>query len=198
MSPAEAEIGIEAVFGLGNPGPRYEDTRHNAGFLVVDRLLARFGAALQQRKFRAGWTTVRVGGGKVILAKPTTYMNRSGEAVQEIAAYHSIPGSAVLVLHDDLDLECGRIKVVRQGGPGGHRGVDSIIRHLGRKDFARVKLGIGRPRYGETVEAFVLEKPYSDQRLVFADMIEMAADVVEAVLLRGVDVAMNEFNRRET
>lgn len=188
---------IRVVVGLGNPGRRYEGTRHNAGFAVVDALASGYGVSLQERKFSAQWAEGLVAGQRVLFIKPTTYMNRSGEAVETMLQYFKIPHSQMLVVHDDLDLPLGRLKIVRQGGAGGHRGVASIMEWVGGGDFPRLKLGIGRPRYGETVEDFVLSSPYEDERDRFDRMVAYGAEAARAVLEEGVDAAMNLYNQRK-
>ncbi len=188
--------GPSVVVGLGNPGGRYEKTRHNAGFLVVDEIGRRLAVPFQSRLFRGLWGTADVGGRKVLLFKPNTYMNRSGEAVTELLRYFRLEPMGMLVVHDDLDLESGRVRLVRRGGAGGHKGIQSIIQHVGIQDFPRLKLGIGRPRNGESVERFVLDAPYGPEQEVFDAMIRLGADAVEAVLTEGLDAAMNRFNQR--
>ncbi|MBC7358607.1 MAG: aminoacyl-tRNA hydrolase [Desulfacinum sp.] len=184
------------VAGLGNPGPRYDGTRHNVGFRVVDRLAQRFSIPMQERKFPAHWGEGRIGSRKVVLVKPMTYMNRSGEAVGPILRYYRLPPEALLVVHDDLDLPLGRIRIARRGGTGGHRGVASIIQALGGGEFARLKLGIGRPRHREPVETFVLDGFYSDELEAAEEMVDRAAAAAVAVLEEGLEAAMNRFNQR--
>jgi len=185
------------VIGLGNPGREYENTRHNAGFQVIDRLIGRYSISTQERKFRAVWGSGLAEGNKVLFVKPQTFMNRSGEAVGEILSYFGISPRQALVVHDDLDLPFSRIRIARGGGAGGHRGIQSIIDHLGTKDFPRIKLGIGRPRYGEPVEAFVLQPAYSGERQGFEEMITRAEEAACAVLSVCLSAAMNDFNRTE-
>ncbi len=188
---------VSAIVGLGNPGRQYESTRHNVGFMVVDLLVRKKGILLQERKFRAAWGWGEVEGNKVLLLKPLTFMNLSGEAVGEVLRYFNIPVDALLVVHDDLDLPLGRAKLVRGGGAGGHRGILSIIEHLGSQGFARLKLGIGRPVHGEPVESFVLMPPYTEDETVFNDMIVNGAKAVGMVVASGLEAAANRFNRRE-
>jgi PTH1 family peptidyl-tRNA hydrolase len=192
---ASSEHAISAIIGLGNPGKQYEATRHNVGFRVVDILAGSSGTALQERKFQARWGSCDLEGRKVLLVQPLTYMNRSGDAVAEILRYFDISSSHILVIHDDLDLPVGRLRLVHRGGAGGHRGVLSIIDRLNSPDFPRLKLGIGKPAYKEAVEAYVLQNPYSDETAVFNEMISQGAQAVRSVLANGLDFAMNEFNR---
>ncbi len=199
MNPqSEKDDAVAVVVGLGNPGRDYEGTRHNAGFLVVDGLAAACGITLQERKFRASWGAGLVEGRKVLLVKPLTYMNLSGEAVRPIVDYFGHASTQVLVVHDDLDLPCGRVRLMRRGGAGGHRGIASIIEHLGTQDFPRLKLGIGRPAHGEPVESYVLQLPYSADAPVFAQMIELGREVVRSVVASGLSAGMNLYNRKET
>jgi PTH1 family peptidyl-tRNA hydrolase len=193
-SQTQQQDQILAVIGLGNPGKEYEKTRHNAGFRVLDQLIQGFSVPLQERKFRASWGLTALSGRKVLFCKPLTYMNRSGEAVCPLLAYFTIPSHQILVIHDDLDLDRGRIRLARRGGSGGHRGVTSIMDHLKSQDFPRLKLGIGRPLHQEPVEAYVLQPPYGDELPLFEDMIRQGERAVRAVLEFGLDRAMNDFN----
>ena len=152
---------------------------------------------LQERTFRASWGAATVEGRQVVLFKPLTFMNRSGEAVSEILSYFAFSAQQMLVIHDDLDLPLGRIRLMQRGGAGGHRGVSSIIEHLGHQDFPRLRLGIGRPVPGEPVESFVLQPPRPDQQQAFQKVIERGALAAQEVLSSGLVSAMNRFNRRE-
>lgn len=188
---------ILAVIGLGNPGKEYENTRHNVGFRVVDRLVRIYSAGMQERKFRASWGHAAAEGRKILFVKPLTYMNRSGEAVGEILKYFGIAPQQALVIHDDLDLPYARIRLAARGGAGGHKGIQSIIDYLGTQDFPRLKLGIGRPRHDEPVETFVLQPPYPEDREEFEKMTAQAEAAARAVLATCLSAAMNEFNKRE-
>ncbi|NLI31668.1 MAG: aminoacyl-tRNA hydrolase [Deltaproteobacteria bacterium] len=185
---------IAAIVGLGNPGKQYEKTRHNAGFRVVDLLAGDLSIFLQERKFKASWGAGSFEDRRVLLIKPLTFMNRSGEPVAEILGYFGIQGSRVLVIHDDLDLHHGRTRLVRQGGSGGHRGVSSVIEHLKCQSFPRLKLGIGRPLHDEPVETYVLQAPSGDEARIFDEMIIHGVQVAKAVLALGLEQAMNAFN----
>jgi peptidyl-tRNA hydrolase, PTH1 family len=188
---------ILAVIGLGTPGKEYAGSRHNAGFVVLDRLIAHYLPSMMERKFRASWGFAVAEGRKVLFAKPLTYMNRSGEAVGELLKYFSIPPGRMLVVHDDLDLPLARIRIAQRGGSGGHRGIQSIMDHVGGSDFARLKIGVGRPKHGEPVEDFVLLPPYAEDRENFQKAIVQAEEAVRAVLSADLAEAMNRFNRRE-
>lgn len=194
---AEPDKNIAVVAGLGNPGKQYEATRHNAGFRVVDLVARDFSIPLQERKFKASWGMGTVEGVKIILVKPLTFMNRSGDAVGEILRYFNVEADRMIVVHDDLDLLPGQLRLARGGGAGGHRGVSSIIDHVGRRDFPRLKLGIGKPARKEQVEGFVLQAPSSQEAAVFEEMIVRGAEAVRAVLSIGLSAAMNQYNRRE-
>jgi peptidyl-tRNA hydrolase, PTH1 family len=192
---AERVDRIIAVVGLGNPGKQYETTRHNVGFRVLDRLALGLSVKLEGRKFPAQWGACLINGQKVFFLKPLTYMNRSGEAVIQMVRFFKISPHQVLVIHDDLDLALGRIRLVLKGGAGGHRGVASIIECIEEQDFARLKLGIGRPLHDETAETYVLHSPYSEQEAVFEEMIKRGAEAARTVLFSGMVRAMNVFNR---
>jgi peptidyl-tRNA hydrolase, PTH1 family len=188
---------IVTVVGLGNPGKQYEPTRHNVGFRVLDRLARSFSVKLEERKFQGFWGSCSINRQKVFLLKPQSFMNRSGEGVSQMLRYFKIVPQQMLVVHDDLDLPLGRIRLAQRGGAGGHRGITSIIEHLGVQDFARLKLGIGRPIHDETIEAYVLRSPYPEQEGAFEEMIVRGAEAAETVLLSGMVRAMNLFNKSD-
>jgi len=192
-----SEEQILALIGLGNPGKQYEHTRHNVGFQVVDRLIGHYSPLMMERKFRASWGFATAEGRKILFAKPLTFMNRSGEAVGEIIKYFGIPPDRMLVIHDDLDLPFARIRIAQRGGSGGHKGIQSIIDHVGASDFPRLKMGIGRPKHDEPVETFVLQPPYPEDRQDFEKMTAQAEKAARAVLASCLSDAMNEYNRRE-
>ena len=188
---------VEAFVGLGNPGIEYIDTRHNVGFCVIDRVCAMFGGDVKRSKFSGLWGEVRIGEDRIYVLKPQTYMNKSGESVRKFLDYFKISPSNVVVVHDDLDLPLGRIKLVRKGGAGGHKGVRSVIDALGTEHFPRMKIGIGRPRYGENVERFVLSPFYPEEREVVKEIIDTAAEGLIMVVEKGLDHAMNVINARK-
>ena len=183
------------VVGLGNPGPRYADPRHNLGFMVVAELARRLGASLGRQGHQSLWAQARLGGRKLILAQPQTYMNLSGQAAAGLLRYFDLPAEAMVVVHDDLDLEPGRLKVAVKGGAGGHKGVASLLEHLKNQGFTRLKVGIGRPRYAESTEEFVLSGFYADQRGLFQEVVKAAADCLEVILAEGPQAAMQRFHR---
>lgn len=184
------------VLGLGNPGSDYAGTRHNLGFMVVAELAGRLGVSLTRRGLSSLWGQGRMAGRKVILAQPQTYMNNSGQAAMSIMSYFDLPPERLVVVHDDLDLEPGRLKVTTKGGAGGHKGVASLLAHLGGDQFLRLRVGIGRPRHAETVEDYVLSGFYADQREVFQEAVKEAADCLEVIVALGATAAMNQFHAR--
>ncbi len=192
-----SEEQILAVIGLGNPGKEYGATRHNAGFMILDRLVSLYSPSMMERKFRASWGFAVAEGRKVLFVKPLTYMNRSGEAVGELIKYFGIPPASMLVVHDDLDLPFARIRLAQRGGSGGHKGIQSIMEHVASSDFPRLKMGIGRPKHAEPIEEFVLLPPYAQEREEFEEMLGRAEETVRAVLAAGLPEAMNKFNRRD-
>ena len=188
---------MHLVVGLGNPGKTYEHTRHNAGFMVVDRLAGAHSIAVKGKRFFSLWGRGDIAGHKVILAKPQALMNRSGQGVQALMAYFKLAVKDLLVIHDDLDMDLGRIKIVYGGGDGGHRGVQSIHQALGENRYVRVKVGIGRPRFGEAVEDYVLSPWYADQREQIGEIVDSAAAAVTAILAHGLERAMTEVNSKQ-
>lgn len=182
------------IVGLGNPGPEYEDTRHNVGFRVIDRLGRVLGVRLKGRGFQSRIARIEREGRDLLLLSPATFMNLSGSAVKRCADYYGVALERLLVVHDDLDLPVGRVKVVRNGGAGGHKGVASVIQHLGDEKFVRVKVGIGRPRHGEAIEDFVLSPFYDDQKDVVERVIQLAVRACELLVEEGVESAMNHIN----
>lgn len=180
------------VVGLGNPGPRYEATRHNVGFLVADILADRIGSGFKvHKKSGADVTTGRLGGRSVVLAKPRTYMNESGRHVGPLAKFYSVAPADVVVIHDELDIDFGRIRLKFGGGEGGHNGLRSIASALGTKDFQRVRIGVGRPPGRQDPAAFVLENFNSKERPELGTILEQAADATELLLQYGVEAAQN-------
>jgi len=181
------------VAGLGNPGGKYARTRHNVGWLVVDALGARHDAAFRA-KFSGQVAEVRVEGGRVALLKPETYMNESGRSVGAAARFFKVPANALLVVHDDVDLEPGRLQLRAGGGLAGHNGLRSISRALGTPEFLRLRIGVGRPGRGDRrpVADYVLS-PFEPEVDVAA-IVSRAADAVEALVAEGLDAAQRHFN----
>ena len=183
------------VVGLGNPGENYARTRHNLGFMVADVLAARLGAKFKAHK-RSGAEvlTGRVAGRPVVLAKPRCYMNESGRQVGPLAKFYSVPPADIIVIHDELDLEFGCIRLKLGGGEGGHNGLRSVAAALGTRDFQRVRIGIGRPPGRKDPAAFVLENFTAAQRADVPTICEQAADATELLVELGLEPAQNRVH----
>jgi PTH1 family peptidyl-tRNA hydrolase len=185
---------MRLVVGLGNPGARYRDTPHNAGFRACDVLAARHRVGDEQKKFRGSFRRGRVLGHDVGLLKPETYMNASGEAVAEALRYLPVVAADVILLYDEIDLPAGKLRIRPGGSAGGHNGVRSVIEHLGSDAIPRVRIGVGRPKQGRDPTGHLLGKVHPELREIFEKAVERAADAVEAILVHGIPEAMNRFN----
>ncbi|MBF6436946.1 aminoacyl-tRNA hydrolase [Nocardia cyriacigeorgica] len=183
------------VVGLGNPGPEYERTRHNVGFLVADVLAERVGGRFSvHKKSGADLLTARLDGRQVLIAKPRSFMNLSGRPVAALARFFSVPATEVIVVHDELDLPFGAIRLKRGGGEGGHNGLRSVSQALTTKDYLRTRIGIGRPPGRQDPADFVL-KPFSaPERKDVPVLVEQAADAVELLLRVGLETAQNQLH----
>ncbi|MFB6263230.1 MAG: aminoacyl-tRNA hydrolase [Bradymonadaceae bacterium] len=184
------------IAGLGNPGRRYRETRHNVGFEVVDRLAERAGLRLSEEKFDAAFASGRVAGESAYLLEPQTMMNDSGQSVAPAARYFEIDLDRVVVVHDDVDLSVGRLAVKEGGSAGGHNGVESVARRLDDRGFVRVRVGVGRPQRG-SVRDHVLSTFDASERRVVDEVVDAAAEAVEIVVAEGVAEAQNEYNGRD-
>ena len=183
------------VVGLGNVGEKYDNTRHNVGFEVADELAERGRAPIQKLKHRALTNTLEIGGEKVLLMKPVTYLNLSGEAVGEAARFFKVPADHVLVISDDVSLPVGKLRVRRGGSAGGHNGLKNIIQHLGSDQFPRIKVGVGeKPHPDYDMADWVLGKFQGEDRRTMDGAVERAADAVECFLREGPDKTMSRFN----
>ena len=183
------------VVGLGNPGPKYDWTRHNMGFLVIDELAEREKIPVQKLKFKALTNTAVIGDQSVLLMTPTTYMNLSGGAVGEAARFYKIPPERILVISDDVALPQGKLRIRRSGSAGGHNGLKDIIAHLGGDGFPRIKVGVGgKPHPDSDMADWVLGKFTGQDKKVMEEAIKRAADAVETLLKYGVDQAMSRYN----
>ena len=186
------------IVGLGNPGPRYERNRHNVGFMVVDKLAERYGITVGRKRPHAligeGNASLDGGSTRVVLAKPRTYMNESGEAVVRLAQGSGAPKDRMVVVYDDLDLPLGKLRVRAKGSAGGHNGIKSIVQRLGTDAFPRIRVGIGRPTGVEGAVSHVLGDFTEDERERIGPAVELAADAVEWAMGHGVESAMNRFN----
>lgn len=189
------QTGIDwLIVGLGNPGRQYEDTRHNAGFAALDAAADAWGIRVVRAKFSALTGTGEVGGSKVLLLKPQTFMNNSGEAVGAAAAFYKLPPERVIVLFDDVSLAPGRLRVRRSGSAGGHNGIKSIIAAIGQ-DFPRVKIGVGeKPHLEYDLADWVLGKPSGDDRKAIASRTDDVRGAVEMILKGQLDAAMSKYN----
>ena len=183
------------IVGLGNPGEKYENTRHNVGFQVVDELAERQRAPIQKLKFKALTNLLTISGEKVLVMKPVTYMNLSGEAVRPAADFYKLPPERILVISDDVALAAGRLRIRAKGSAGGHNGLKSIIQHLGTDQFPRLRVGVGqKPHPDYDLADWVLGKFQGEDKKAMDAAIQRAADGVECLLKEGLDRAMNRFN----
>ena len=182
------------LIGLGNPGRDYRDTRHNFGFMLIDRIAVRLNARGMKVQSKAIVTDAIYEDRKLILAKPQTYMNLSGQSVQGLVHFYKIPLTNVMVLSDDLDIPFGTIRIRAAGGPGGQRGLLSVIESLGTKDFSRLRLGIGRPPGRMDPANFILQNFSRDEMKSISEILDRAADATLEFVRNGLDSAMNKFN----
>lgn len=181
------------IVGLGNPGRKYAGHRHNVGFQCLDHLAEAWGLSFSRRKHKALLAQGQIAGLKAILAKPQTFMNLSGQAVERMAHFYKVPPENILVIYDDLDLPVGRIRLRPEGGSGGHKGMKSIIEHLGSNGFPRLRVGIGRPTHGDPVD-YVLGDFTLDEQIAIDDAYERVVSAVELWLAEGIAAAMNRYN----
>jgi peptidyl-tRNA hydrolase, PTH1 family len=192
--PAASTLWV--VAGLGNPGQQYACSRHNAGFRVAERLAARAHMPLDRRKFNGLFAEIPTAGGDALIVMPQTFYNRSGDCVSAIISYFKVPVERLIVVHDEMDLPVGQLRIKRGGGDAGNRGVRSIIEALGSSDFIRVRIGIGHAADdGDTVD-YLLKPLASDDLRAGGDTIDRAADAVVAIMRDGLERAMNAYNQR--
>ena len=183
------------IVGLGNPGSKYENTRHNMGFKTIDLLAEKLNVPVNKVKFKAVYNTVNFAGCKCLIMKPQTYMNLSGEAVREAAQFYKIPADHVLVIYDVISLPVGKLRVRPTGSAGGHNGIKNIIAHLGTQEFPRVKIGVGAPEGADKdMVDWVIGAPSQAERKILAESFEKAIDAAEAIIKNGCQKAMNQFN----
>jgi len=188
---------VYLVAGLGNPGPGYKDTRHNIGFKVIGMLSQELGVHLTGRKFQSRNTRTNFQGKSIMLLCPSTFMNQSGRSLKACVNYYDLKIRNILVIHDDLDLPVGKIKVVQNTGAGGHKGVLSITDHLQSTAFSRVKIGIGRPLHKKTVENYVLSPFYRQEKSIIKEVSHMAVEACKLFFLEGIQQAMNQINGQD-
>ncbi len=189
-----ADDDLWLVVGLGNPGPSYAGNRHNAGFLVLDLLAERVGGRFKAHKGRADVVEGRLAGRRVVLAKPKSYMNESGGPVASVSGFFKVPVERLVVVHDELDVDVGALRLKRGGGDGGHNGLKSITRSTGSKEYLRVRFGIGRPPGRQDPADFVLKDFSSVERKELPFHVDRAADAVEALLTGTLEAAQNTFH----
>lgn len=185
---------MKLIVGLGNPGTAYRHTRHNIGFDVLDRLAIRLDVAFNREKFGGAIAEARVDGEKVLLLKPLTYMNLSGDSVAQAARYHADSPADILVVYDEVDLPLGKLRLRKSGSAGTHNGMKSVIERLGAENVPRLRVGVGAERQKGDRVAHVLGKFRPDERDAIAEAIEQASDACLCFMKEGVDAAMNRFN----
>lgn len=182
------------LIGLGNPGREYRDSRHNIGFMLIDRLIVRLNARGMKVQSKAIVTTAAYEARKLILAKPQTYMNLSGQSAQGLLHFYKLPMENMLVAHDDLDIPFGTIRIRPKGGPGGQGGMASTIEKLGTKDFPRLRIGIGRPPGRMDPSDYVLQNFSRDEVKMLSEIVDRAADAALTFVVDGLNKAMNKYN----
>ena len=186
---------IKLIVGLGNPGQEYEKTRHNAGFLFLDFMVANVGGSwLNESRFNGYTSAVTINNKVVRLIKPMLYMNRSGQAVGNIARYYKIDVSEILVVHDELDFNAGAVKLKKSGGHGGHNGLKDIISHLGGNEFYRLRIGVGRPSASHLVSNYVLSAPNKSDEFAIHKACEYALSNIDMLVVGEIEKAMNKIN----
>lgn len=185
------------IAGLGNPGREYENTRHNIGFQTVEKLADAGGIAILEKKHKALIGKGVIDGQKVILAKPQTYMNLSGESIRELTDYYKVDETAeLIVISDDVSLPPGQLRIRKKGSAGGHNGLKNIIQHLGHDGFIRLKMGVGEKPAGYDLKDYVLGHFTGDERKLMEEAAERGAQAIRMIMAQGPDAAMNEYNRK--
>lgn len=184
------------VVGLGNPGKRYAATRHNVGFVLIQRLADKHNAKLKKRKYSAKAVQVMLESEPVLLVEPWTYMNRSGVAVKELIEWAGVKPNRMLVVYDDLDISLGEIRIRKTGGPGTHNGIASIVREIKSTEFPRIRIGIGPLPPSFDATDYVLADFREEEKPVLEGCLDMAEEAVALIMTRGIEMAMNKFNRK--
>ncbi|MGI6777323.1 MAG: aminoacyl-tRNA hydrolase [Acetivibrionales bacterium] len=183
------------VAGLGNPGSRFENTRHNVGFETVDVLAEKYGINIKKLKHKALIGDGRIGADKVILVKPQTYMNLSGDSIREIIEWYKTPVENLIIIYDDIDLPLGKLRIRPKGSSGTHNGMKSVIYQLQSDEFPRVRIGIGSPPENYDMVDYVIGRFTDEERNTIDKMVKLAAEAVEEIIKAGIDPAMNKYNR---
>jgi PTH1 family peptidyl-tRNA hydrolase len=192
----EGKQAMYLIFGLGNPGSRYQFTRHNIGFIVLEKLAAQWEVDLRQKSFDALWNRGKVAGINVLLAMPQTYMNLSGNAVRKLLTYFKADVNKLIVIHDDLDLPFGTVRLKAGGGNAGHKGLASIEENLGSSEFMRVRIGIGKPVNKSRIEGYVLDGFEQKEAAELPQIIQLAADAAAEIVLSGMQQAMAKYHAK--
>ena len=182
------------IVGLGNPENEYANTRHNMGFDTINEIAKNNNINITKSKFKGLYETGIIQGKKVILLKPQTYMNLSGESIKEICDFYKIESKDIIVIYDDIDIEKGKIKLRKKGGPGSHNGMKSVVQELGTTEFPRVRVGIGQPEFKSDMINYVIGKVPEEEQKVLHEGVKRAAEAVEEIVKNGIDIAMNKFN----
>ena len=191
----EQEMGPSTlIVGLGNPGLDYSATRHNMGFLCLDRVATKHRLRFTGKRGKSVLARGSINGHDVALAKPQTFMNLSGESVRELLRIYKLPTTALLVVYDDVDLPPGTVRIRERGGPGTHNGMRSIVDEIGTTDFPRLRIGVGMPTGGEKLADYVLGLPSAEERTLLDEALERSVEAIETVARRGIGAAMNRFN----
>lgn len=184
------------IVGLGNPGREYENTRHNAGFVAADIVSDKFNIGFSKNKFDAIFGDGNIAGERVLLVKPQTFMNLSGRAVQKLSAFYKIPANKIIIMHDDVSLDVGKIRIRRKGSAGGQKGLANIIELMGSEEIPRIKIGVGaKPHPDYDMKDWVLGKIPKEQEKDFKTACENASKAVEEIIARGIDSAMNKYSK---
>lgn len=186
---------MKCMIGLGNPGKKYNKTRHNVGFFVVDELIDRFNLDCNKTKFNCAYALDFVGSEKVLFVKPQTFMNLSGEGVRPLLDFYKVDVEDIVVVYDDLDLPTGKIRLREKGGHGGHNGIRSLIDHLGTKNFKRIRIGVGRPTNHTPIVNYVLQPFAKEEEEDVQLAVKLSADAFETFLQSSFNDAMNQFNQ---
>lgn len=187
---------MKLIVGLGNPGPEYDRTRHNMGFKVIDKLSAKYSIEVNHSKFKGMYGTGLINGEKIILFKPYTYMNLSGEAVEQIAAFYKVDLEDLIVIYDDIDIAPGLIRIRKSGSAGSHNGMKSVTQMMGSTLFPRVRVGTGKPDNKDHLIEYVIGAIDEDEKPLLEEGIQKAADAVSMIIEENIDLAMNRFNIR--
>ena len=182
------------IVGLGNPENEYANTRHNMGFDTINEIAKKNNIVITKSKFKGLYETTIIQGKKVMLLKPQTYMNLSGESIKEACDFYTIAPEELIVIYDDIDIEKGKIKLRKKGGPGSHNGMKSVVQELGTTEFSRIRVGIGQPEFKNDMINYVIGKVPEEEQKVLQEGIKKAAEAVEEIVKNGIDIAMNKFN----